>query len=140
MKVKIDNIYSIDLEHSDMEYLKIDHPNEKYPISIRITGFKENEVIIYAEGDCCSFSWFEFPTNLDKIKGKNIVSIKMNPNHIDLPVSNVQEADSNYEVYIYFSDRTEFKFYLRNSSNGYYDGWIDIQYTRSIIPYLNEQP
>lgn len=90
---------------------------------------------LIAVGDCCSSSWFFFFNNeLNKIaKGKSIDSIEI-LEQIKLPPSGVQEHDLNHLVRIKFTDGKFYDFVLRNSSNGYYDGWIEINIKTLIVP------
>ncbi|AZL89614.1 hypothetical protein QKC54_gp0940 [Megavirus baoshan] len=86
---------------------------------------KYNLLIAYA--DCCSESWFELYNDnpIDQIVGKKIQSLQY-VKDIDLPPSGVQERDINHIYRINFTDDTYYDFVLRNSSNGYYDGWLEI--------------
>lgn len=42
-----------------------------------------------------------------------------------MPDSGVQDSDTNHVYRIDFTDGSSFHFLLRNSSNGYYDGWVN---------------
>lgn len=95
-----------------------------------------------AYGDCCSFSWFHFldstdaepkPSIMDGVIGKYIRDIRIRE-QIELKPSDVQEVDRNHIVHIEFTDDSHYELVLRNSSNGYYDGWIDIAVIDSIYP------
>ncbi len=111
-------------------------------IHIELGGFDYLE--LYAEADCCSTSWFHFfddtinPSAKENTmetfcKGKIIDSINFLVD-IELPPSNIQESDINHLVCITFVDKSRYDFVLRNSSNGYYDGWIQININNSIFP------
>ena len=100
-------------------------------------------MILQAYADCCSESWFQLKwinnnnndndnDNDNDICGKIFKSIEY-VEDIDLPKSGMQERDANHLYRIFFDDDTHFDFILRNSSNGYYDGWIGI----SLIEYKN---
>lgn len=85
-------------------------------------------LIMYAAGDCCSCSWFETLNGVpfDTLKGKKIKNI-VTKETIEMPPSAVQECDANHLIEIEFDNDSEnFKFVLRNSSNGYYDGWLEL--------------
>jgi hypothetical protein len=91
----------------------------------------EQQIIkVHAIADCCSNSWFEYPSQLSL--NKVIRSIRKG-NHIEMPPSEVQEIDKNYHVTIEFTDGNHEEFILRNSSNGYYDGWIEISVNQTVI-------
>jgi hypothetical protein len=103
-------------------------------ITINFTNFDKIMKLI-AVADCCSSSWFHFfdDVPINSIVGKKIKSIETLET-IDLPLSNVQEYDRNYLISIIFEDNSKYNFVLRNSSNGYYDGWLDIKISKSIYP------
>lgn len=84
--------------------------------------------VIYAEGDCCSESWFadalyvprKLPVKLSSIEG---VRLPDPPND----GRTRQEYDQAYSVRIHhdgLEGSTELVF--RNSSNGYYGGWFSV--------------
>jgi hypothetical protein len=88
--------------------------------------FENNTLTMKAHGDCCSESWFEeFPDQpLDSLMGKTIVKLKQRLKTIEMPPSHVQEHDRNHVYEFHIDDGSMFLFLLRNSSNGYYDGYI----------------
>lgn len=91
----------------------------------------DNKLLLSANADCCSESWFEFgDQGIHTIIGKEITNITK-VGSVDLPQSHRQECDNNYSYIINFKDDSTFMFYLRNSSNGYYDGWLE----QHITPY-----
>ena len=85
------------------------------------------KVSLQAEGDCCSASWIEFvdKVELESLVGRQLVSVDDLGQRVDLPDSEVQDFDKNDKWKLVFSDG-EIPFYLRNSSNGYYSGWLYI--------------
>lgn len=70
---------------------------------------------------------------MSKTIGKHIKDISIGE-QIELRPSGVQEIDQNNIVRIEFMDDSYYDLVLRNSSNGYYDGWIDIAVIDSIHP------
>ncbi len=79
-----------------------------------------------ADGDCCSQSWFELIKEpYTNMINKEIIDINSDQ-YITLPESGVQDADQNRLIIMTFSDGTNFKFALRNSSNGYYNGYLHL--------------
>ncbi len=90
---------------------------------------------LLAVGDCCSSSWFFFLDNdLNLIaKDKTIDTIEISK-EVKLPPSGVQEKDLNHLVTIKFTEGQHYDFILRNSSNGYYSGWIEINMKSFIAP------
>lgn len=107
--------------------------------------FFENgkKIRIIPKGDCCSISYIikftEF--SFSKLIGKKIKSLKeiKNKKKINILYENIKpiqfsENINKFHLYeIKFTDNVSFYFGLINSSNGYYDGWIEIiedeQYT-----------
>lgn len=93
--------------------------------NITISYLEHNQKFeLYARSECCSVSWFEFPTPIAEIIGKEFKSL-YGSNFVDLPNSGRQEYDKNQPWYITFNDDSQFEFYLRNSSNGWYGGWLE---------------
>lgn len=104
---------------------------------------KNSTISIYAEGDCCSLSWFEYCDNIySQIVGKTILDINETENislthdkKIHNMINNLddtQVADNNcyrqyYKITIIFDDNTQYKFLMTNESNGYYSGYISIR-------------
>ena len=101
---------------------KVESTNE----TIKIFLEKGNKILILnAIADCCSKSWFEILDKpLDFLLNKIIIEIKPNGN-IEMEQSGEQEHDINKLVYIYLENNEKFEFVLRNSSNGYYNGWLE---------------
>ena len=112
----------------------IDYKKTGKIIDVQIIDDKEFNIIfenvtltLFAEHDCCSESWFEFPyDDLESIIGESIENIYVGKK-IKLPESKKQEVDINNLVIIELSDGTDFEFVFRNSSNGYYSGWLEIE-------------
>lgn len=90
---------------------------------------------LIARGDCCSDSWFELMNDsnndsnncFNSLIDKEILEINTKISHIDMPESNVQVCDENELCEIILND-IKFMFILRNSSNGYYSGWVDFEF------------
>lgn len=99
----------------------------KYTIFFEDSEYKL-ELIAY--GDCCSFSWFE---NFDgcefcyDLMGKKIEKVGFHGDtEVDLPHTGRDDGEINHECTVKFVDgERDYKFILRNSSNGYYDGWLE---------------
>lgn len=102
--------------------------------SVELSLDKENIFFIFqdglkvsgdVEGDCCSNSWIEHLELPDNVDGAKIISIYESD-----PVTNDREGDS-YEVIKVYSisfktDKGEIILEFRNSSNGYYGGWLNL--------------
>lgn len=102
----------------------VDYSTENFII---ISYENENKKLyLYAEADCCSISWFEiYNQPFISIIGKELKSIDM-VDRIYMPESNRQECDKNTKMTMNFTDGDPFEFVLRNSSNGYYNGYLEL--------------
>ena len=102
---------------------------EKYISLVKIVynNFQLNLIPI---AECCSRSWVEENSNFNNLIGKVIQSIiEDNSKVIELHDDNDSCYDyiKNHLFNIKFKDTNElFQFYLRNDSNGYYDGELFI--------------
>lgn len=84
-------------------------------------------------GDCCSYSWIENyqDSDFNFLNGKIISKIKeINyPNDYKYIIDNIDDDECItphlYEITFKNTDDT-FRFQLINCSNGYYDGYLDI--------------
>lgn len=105
---------------------QVDKPNN-CTILLSFKNRKER-LRLYAEAGCCSESWFEEVTaSLNSIIGKKLKEIIFEEKFdFLLPESNKQNSDKNHKVVIKFFDQLDFVIVLRNSSNGYYDGWLSL--------------
>lgn len=96
--------------------------------------FENNQLTLTAEMECCSQSWFEELDghSFQELKGKTILCLKCDTRQIEMSPSGFDEVDVNHvnELYIQNDDgsSTTFQFVMRNSSNGYYDGYITKQW------------
>lgn len=90
----------------------------------------------YADGDCCSNSWFNDFIGVEALIGHRVQSIE----EVDLPV--VKEEDNKvvqaYGVKI-ITDYGRAEIVFRNKSNGYYGGNIEQLAKRPINYYSNEE-
>lgn len=77
----------------------------------------------FAEADCCSVSWFEFPNDVNFLIGKKITNMA-HTKEIEMTHSGRQESDKNSEYMLHLECGNTLTFLLRNSSNGYYSGFI----------------
>ena len=110
--------------------------NEVQMIDDNIINFNYNnyKITLIAEADCCSKSWFEEYKNYNfkDLVGYRIKSITFNNENNDNDIiekykilDNDEEKYYIYEIKVYETDEI-FKFILRNSSNGYYGGYLEI--------------
>lgn len=80
----------------------------------------------YVEGDCCSVSWFADIIGVEKVQGTRIKEIR----EPDLSNYNTddgrcrQESESVYGYDLVSEDGGICTIVFRNSSNGYYGGWM----------------
>lgn len=109
------------------------HKNAYYQIIIE---FEYNMLTLTALGDCCSTSWFEKYEDFDfnSLEGKEIIDIigENDDDMIEMPHSKVDDCDRNHVCKFIVKNpddtTTDIKFLLRNSSNGYYDGYIRMKW------------
>lgn len=84
--------------------------------------------ILSAEGDCCSSSWIEhieLPKPGEIIKSLEKIDItKCEDDYID----EQGEHHECLEFYFYrlITDKGSYDIEMRNSSNGYYGGWLEL--------------
>jgi hypothetical protein len=85
----------------------------------------EFETLSYScEGDCCSSSWFEHISGVEFLVGHTIVKTE------DISLDSVTpEEEKQHESlaqygYRFTTDKGYFEIDMRNSSNGYYGGYI----------------
>ncbi len=91
---------------------------------IRLTC-KYHDIVLSAHGDCCSTSWFEYDKLLiQNYVGKTYKACEDTHREIELPLSGYDDIDRNHVYELIFEDDTRFEIILRNSSNGYYDGYV----------------
>jgi hypothetical protein len=100
----------------------------------------EGKIGFYAEGDCCSHSWFEHVSGLNFLVGR-IVTKAEDISMGEIPDSELEGYDcvQNYG-YRLTTDGGYFEIEMRNESNGYYGGYIEM-YKSTLpdnIPVLSE--
>jgi hypothetical protein len=100
---------------------------------------EETGLVLCADGDCCSESWFEHVTDIEFfLESKSYIDHIDDIDNVILPFGTRQEADTLYGYnlcvpYARHNKETyfkEIKLEMRNSSNGYYGGSIDISFLR----------
>lgn len=79
-----------------------------------------------AIGDCCSTSWFEHLSGIEALIGHEIIEIVER-------VMPEQEEKNKYEYIQYYgwtfvTERGRADLEMRNSSNGYYGGYCEVNY------------
>ncbi len=76
------------------------------------------------EGDCCSHSWIEHLEMPNNIAGATLLAVEAS----DTITQDHAEHDDSGEIKVYNTsfktDRGEIILEYRNSSNGYYGGWL----------------
>ena len=102
---------------------------EENKIILRFGSNEADTLTLFAEADCCSHSWFEMlEDDLSFLIGKKILSID-DISYIDMADDATGGYDSiqNHLIQIRLVGGDIFEFVLRNDSNGYYDGSLDIR-------------
>ncbi len=98
-------------------------------------NFTDGSLFLSATGDCCSTSWYEHISGLDWLIGSPIVSAE----EIEMPNAKGNE----YELvqcygYKLKTDKGIFEIEMRNESNGYYGGSMEI-HEKALDTYHNER-
>lgn len=94
--------------------------------TLKITLENNEEIYFIACGDCCSESWFSDIEGLRSILGKVVTGI-YEPDFTKYDVEDGrcrQECDQYYGFRI-MCEENWCDIMFRNSSNGYYGGWIE---------------
>lgn len=106
--------------------------NEDQSVLVFVTD--GGDVILQAEGDCCSESWFADLLGVDCLLGQIVTAVE----EVEMPDYNVedgrgrQEEDQAYG-YRFTTARGYADLIFRNSSNGYYGGWLELASSRPQI-------
>jgi len=84
-------------------------------------------IYFIAQGDCCSETWFSDILNVTNIFNAKVTSVRS----IELPEYNVEDGRTRQQydsVYGYklVSAKGETTVIFRNSSNGYYGGYVEL--------------
>ena len=78
----------------------------------------------YVDGDCCSHSWIEHLTVPSNIEGASVLWAKSH----DMPEPSAEDQSHHDLLQAYgiafTTERGEIIVEFRNSSNGYYGGWM----------------
>jgi len=80
----------------------------------------------YCEGDCCSEAWFADLLGVENLTNATIIAVIEKPMD-DYDVCDGrgrQESDCVYG-FTFKTTKGDFDLIFRNSSNGYYGGWLD---------------
>lgn len=86
------------------------------------------ELVIMALGECCSISWFEVDENFtNSLTGKKITALNSQGVNDITPAATYGNCETN-EAYVLSLDTGSAIFNLRNNSNGYYNGYLDIKF------------
>lgn len=108
-------LLSKEIINSKIKYVKLTKTQ------IFIGFFEINKYIILKSiGDCCSYSWFEFNNQIFSILNKYIKEIIVG-DEIDCDGGCLKIRP----ITIITNDGN-FNFELKNSSNGYYSGWMEL--------------
>jgi hypothetical protein len=87
------------------------------------------EVICYlAEGDCCSESWFADIIGIDALLGQKIERVE-DFECYDIPNNRDERTRQEYDAvykYMLVTRKGYCDIIYRNSSNGYYGGWLKL--------------
>lgn len=86
---------------------------------------EDGDQLYLVEGDCCSESWFADLWDIQNLIGYTVDSIREMPqSRYDLDDDRCRQSyDSVYGIELY-TEKGMATIIYRNSSNGYYGGWI----------------
>lgn len=108
---------------------------------IRFNFDDGKSMVLTAESEYPYISWFELNGyNLEELEGRTITTIENIKSKVDnslLPEVHKDDYSMcllyndirNCKIKMSFVDDKPFYFYIRNKSNGYYDGWLSISET-----------
>jgi len=97
----------------------IEVAEDKESVTFRMA---DGEAFVYeTDGDCCSFSWIEHVTLPPDVIGQPITEVKESGT-----VDEFTEGYAEIAVYhtAFVTPKGEIILEYRNSSNGYYGGWL----------------
>ena len=84
------------------------------------------DMALEAEGDCCSESWFYEITGLADLFGHAITGGETTPGVDATDDITRQEYDQIYSLTLEAAGAGRADIVFRNSSNGYYGGWLNV--------------
>lgn len=116
-----------------VQALRIDEDGQHY-LAFDVDGHDE-PIIYVAVGDCCSEAWFADIINPQAILGHTItdaVDLFIGASSHEEDIRCRQEYDEIMGVDLYTSAGV-CNIIFRNSSNGYYDGWLE-EYKQGPMP------
>ena len=87
---------------------------------------KDGDQLYLVDGDCCSESWFADLWDIQNLIGGTVISIKEMPqSRYEVDEERCRQCeDSVYGIELY-TEKGMATIIYRNSSNGYYGGWIE---------------
>jgi len=134
----MENVMS-DLEGRTIESIWIDQTTQEY---LRFET-DQGPLCYIAVGDCCSETWFADLLGIDALLGQTVRKAEFVS--LGEPEENDNRTRQEYDwIYSYklFTDRGIADIIFRNSSNGYYSGWLsqsncqgDIQWAKIMNDY-----
>lgn len=86
----------------------------------------QGDVVLSAEGDCCSESWFYEVTGLSDLYGHVITGGETREAEDATDGITRQESDQIYGLALEAAGAGRADVVFRNSSNGYYGGWLNV--------------
>lgn len=115
----------------DLNGLKINSLELSTDKTVLKINTDKGPIYLVAVGDCCSSSWFEHISGTNNVIGGIINDFS----HLDLYSNSfADENPGEYEHIQYYStviktNKGQLELEYRNSSNGYYGGWLTIDET-----------
>jgi hypothetical protein len=81
-------------------------------------------IVMYLGADCCSNSYFAEPKQFDELVGRTLASIEMRDGVGVLDPSDNEGDVISPHFLVITTDQGHVTIDWRNSSNGFYDGWV----------------
>lgn len=91
-----------------------------------------HKLILGAYADCCSRSWLEKESNredsnLNRLIGNRLLGLEYLADEVEHEATGVDECDQFHKYKFITDSKEDITVLLCNSSNGYYDGWLEPQ-------------
>lgn len=84
----------------------------------------DGQLSYYAEGDCCSSSWFEHLSGVEALIDSTVVDVEFADGGAE-DRSDYEYLQWDFIIIVTNKGRATIEF--RNSSNGYYSGWAELR-------------
>ncbi len=94
--------------------------------AILVIDTVDGPISYVAEGDCCSNSWFYRVLDLNNLIGQKVAAVVEGRDDVDADDGMTQQDSDSVYSYCILSATGGCEVTFRNSSNGYYGGWLNV--------------